>query len=51
MRAGYGGAEAYYPVVEALGQLCHGAEGKRAVELRAAQAPTWLVQFPVLLKR
>jgi len=51
MRAGYGGAEAYYPVVEALGQLCHGAEGKRAVELLAAQAPTWLVQFPALLKR
>ena len=48
---GYGGAEAYYPVLEALGQLCHGAEGKRVVELLAAQAPTWLVQFPALLTR
>ena len=48
---GYGGAEPYYPVLEALGQLCHGPEGKRVVEILAAQAPTWLVQFPALLKR
>src|SRR5271157_2090681 len=48
---GYGGAEAYYPMLEALGQLCHGSGGKRVVEILAAQAPTWLVQFPALLKR
>jgi len=48
---GYGGMEAYYPILEALGQLCHGPEGKRVVEILAAQAPTWLVQFPALLKR
>ena len=48
---GYGGAEPYYPVLEALGQLCHGPEGKRVVEILATQAPTWLVQFPALLKR
>ena len=48
---GYGGAEPYYPVLEALGQLCHGPGGKRVVEILAAQAPTWLVQFPALLKR
>jgi len=48
---GYGGAEAYYPVLEAVGQLCRGPEGKRVVEILAAQAPTWLVQFPALLKR
>ena len=48
---GFGGAEAYYPALEALGQLCHGAEGKRVVEILAAQAPTWLVQFPALLRR
>ncbi len=47
---GYGGTEAYYPMLEALGQLCHGSEGKRVVEILAAQAPTWLVQFPSLLK-
>jgi predicted ATPase len=48
---GYGSAEAYYAMLEALGQLCHGPEGKRVVEILAAQAPTWLVQFPALLKR
>jgi DNA-binding winged helix-turn-helix (wHTH) protein/tetratricopeptide (TPR) repeat protein len=51
---GYGGAEAYYPMLEAVGQLCRGPgvpEGKRVVEILAAQAPTWLVQFPALLKR
>jgi DNA-binding winged helix-turn-helix (wHTH) protein/tetratricopeptide (TPR) repeat protein len=48
---GYGGSEAYYPVLEALGQLCHGPPGKRVVEILVAQAPTWLVQFPALLKR
>ena len=48
---GYGGAEAYYPMLEAVGQLCHGSGGKRVVEILAAQAPTWLVQFPALLNR
>jgi DNA-binding winged helix-turn-helix (wHTH) protein len=48
---GYGGTEPYYPMLEALGQLCHGAQGHRVVEILAAQAPTWLVQFPALVKR
>jgi DNA-binding winged helix-turn-helix (wHTH) protein/tetratricopeptide (TPR) repeat protein len=48
---GYGGTEAYYPMLEALGQLCRGSGGDRVVEILAAQAPTWLVQFPALLKR
>jgi hypothetical protein len=48
---GYGGAEAYYPMLDALGQLCRGPEGNRVVEILAAQAPTWLVQFPALVKR
>jgi len=48
---GFGGAEPYYPMLDALGQLCHGPEGNRMVEILAAQAPTWLVQFPALLKR
>lgn len=46
----YGGAEAYYPMLEALGQLCRGREGNRVVEILAAQAPTWLVQFPAFSK-
>jgi DNA-binding winged helix-turn-helix (wHTH) protein/tetratricopeptide (TPR) repeat protein len=47
---GYGGAEPYYPMLDALGQLCHGPGGNRVVEILAAQAPTWLVQFPSLVK-
>jgi len=48
---GYGSKEAYYPVLEALGNLCRGPEGDSVVQILAAQAPTWLVQFPALLKR
>ena len=48
---GYGGTEPYYPMLEALGHLCRGPEGHRVVEILAAHAPTWLVQFPSLLKR
>ncbi len=48
---GYGGKEAYYPVLEAVGQLCRDSGGDAVVETLAAQAPTWLVQFPALLTR
>jgi predicted ATPase len=44
---GYGGMEAYYPVLEALGELCQESEG--VVRILAKQAPTWLVQFPALV--
>jgi predicted ATPase/DNA-binding winged helix-turn-helix (wHTH) protein len=47
---GYGGQEAYYPLLEALGQMCRGPAGDEVVRILAAQAPTWLVQFPALLK-
>jgi len=47
---GYGGSEAYYPMLEALGQLCHGPDARRVVEILTADAPTWLVQFPAFLK-
>jgi DNA-binding winged helix-turn-helix (wHTH) protein len=46
---GYGGKEAYYPILEAVGQLCQGSEGEPVVRILAAQAPTWLVQFPALV--
>ncbi len=46
---GYGGMEPYYPVLEALGQLCRGLEGESVVGILAKQAPTWLVQFPALV--
>ena len=47
----YGGTEAYYPVLEALGNLCRGPEGDSAVQVLAAKAPTWLVEFPALVNR
>jgi DNA-binding winged helix-turn-helix (wHTH) protein len=46
---GYGGKEPYYPMLEALGQLTHGAGAESIVAVLAAQAPTWLAQFPALL--
>ncbi len=48
---GYGSKEAYYPMLEALAQLCRGAGGESVVQILAAQAPTWLVQFPALITR
>ncbi len=38
-------------MLEALGQLLEGADADVAVQALAAQAPTWLVQFPKLLTR
>src|SRR5271157_876650 len=46
---GYGGKEAYYPMLEALGQLCRSPGGDSVIQCLAAQAPTWLIQFPALL--
>jgi DNA-binding winged helix-turn-helix (wHTH) protein len=46
---GYGGKEAYYPILEALGQLCQGSEGEPVVQILTTQAPTWLVQFPAFV--
>jgi len=48
---GYGGKEPYYPMLEALAALCRGAGGECLVQALAAQAPTWLVQFPALVKQ
>jgi DNA-binding winged helix-turn-helix (wHTH) protein/tetratricopeptide (TPR) repeat protein len=46
---GFGGREAYYPMLEALGSLLQGPEGGALVQIFAKQAPTWLIQFPALL--
>ncbi len=46
---GYGSKEPYYPMLEALAGLCRGNDGDSIVEILAAQAPTWLVQFPARL--
>ena len=47
---GYGGKEAYYPVLEALGQLCGGSNGDSIVRTLAAWAPALLEQLPSLPK-
>jgi len=47
----YGDKEAYYPVLEALGNLCRGPDGDSVVQILAVQAPSWLVEFPALVNR
>src|SRR5882724_4269069 len=47
---GFGGKEAYYPVLEAIGQWVREASSGQVVQTLAKQAPTWLFQFPSLLK-
>jgi DNA-binding winged helix-turn-helix (wHTH) protein/tetratricopeptide (TPR) repeat protein len=42
----YGTAEAYYPVLEALGRLLREPGADRIVALLESCAPTWLVQLP-----
>jgi predicted ATPase/DNA-binding winged helix-turn-helix (wHTH) protein len=46
---GYGGKEPYYPVLEAVAELCR-VSGGEFVRTLERQAPTWLVQFPAFLK-
>jgi DNA-binding winged helix-turn-helix (wHTH) protein len=47
---GFGGKEAYYPVLEALGQLFRDRDPHSNLELLSKRAPTWLVQFPDLIR-
>ncbi len=47
---GFGGKEAYYPVLDALGQGMRGENSERVVETLGRVAPTWLVQFPGAVK-
>ena len=47
---GYAGNEPYYPVLEAIGQLCSSPAADSVVGVLTSRAPTWLVQFPVLVK-
>jgi DNA-binding winged helix-turn-helix (wHTH) protein/tetratricopeptide (TPR) repeat protein len=47
---GFGGKESYYPMLEALGGLLQGEEESALVQLLAKRAPTWLIQFPSLVK-
>jgi len=47
---GFGGKEAYYPILDAFGQLIRGPGAEGIIQILASQAPTWLIQFPSLLK-
>jgi DNA-binding winged helix-turn-helix (wHTH) protein/tetratricopeptide (TPR) repeat protein len=47
---GFGGKEAYYPILEALGNLIRDEETSPVVQTLAKRAPTWLIQFPALVK-
>jgi DNA-binding winged helix-turn-helix (wHTH) protein/tetratricopeptide (TPR) repeat protein len=47
---GFGGKEAYYPMLESLGQLTRNPNGNSVVQTMAKRAPTWLIQFPSLVK-
>jgi len=47
---GFGGKEAYYPVLEALGELLRADGGGPVFDLLTSQAPTWMIQFPSLIK-
>jgi hypothetical protein len=46
---GFGGIEAYYPMLEALGSLLQ-QEDDSLVRTLAKRAPTWLIQFPALVE-
>ena len=43
---GFGAREEYYPVIEALEQLCAGADGKVGRRVLARKAPAWLALVP-----
>ena len=47
---GFGGKEAYYPLLEAFGHLIQGGDAGSVVQTLARRAPTWLIQFPSLVK-
>ena len=47
---GFGGIEAYYPMLEAMGSLLQGAEDSSLIQTVTKRAPTWLIQFPDLVK-
>jgi DNA-binding winged helix-turn-helix (wHTH) protein/tetratricopeptide (TPR) repeat protein len=47
---GFGGKEAYYPMLEALGQLIRDSDSNPVAQILAKSAPTWWIQFPSLVK-
>jgi len=47
---GFGGKEAYYPMLEALGQLIRDTDTSPVAQALAKKAPTWWIQFPSLVR-
>src|SRR5262249_47386627 len=46
----FGGKEPYYPLLEALGVVARGPFKTLVVDTLATNAPTWLIQFPSLVR-
>jgi DNA-binding winged helix-turn-helix (wHTH) protein/tetratricopeptide (TPR) repeat protein len=46
----FAGQEAYYPVLEAVDQLVRRSDDQQLVQMLRQCAPTWLLQFPALVK-
>jgi len=47
---GFGGKEPYYPMLDALGHLTRTPSAGATLQTLAKRAPTWLIQFPALIK-
>ena len=47
---GFGGMEAYYPMLEAMGSLLRGPEDDSLIHTIGTRAPTWMIQFPQHVK-
>ncbi len=45
----YGTGQAFLPVLDAIGTLCRGRGGARAIDVFTEHAPTWLAQMPGLV--
>ncbi len=46
----YGTGQAFLPVLDAIGTLCRGRGGARAIDVFTEHAPTWLAQMPGLVR-
>jgi DNA-binding winged helix-turn-helix (wHTH) protein len=46
---GFGGAEPYYPVLEAIGRLCKSPAGDVVTQHLVSLAPTWAMQLPAYI--
>ncbi len=47
---GFGGKEAYYPMLEAVGQLARGPHRALVIHILSTNAPTWFIHLPSLVR-